>query len=75
MERLNKIKTEQNDIKKRIEAERANKNLQKNYYDQSVRKNKIEIKIQIKDLFAYQKRQKINEEREEAIKKNRKIEQ
>ena len=59
-EKLNKIKSEQNAIKKRIEAERANKNIQKNNYDLSVRKNLIEIKIQIKDLFAYQNRQKIN---------------
>ena len=74
-EKLNKIKSEQNAIKKRIEAERANKNIQKNNYDLSVRKNLIEIKIQIKDLFAYQNRQKINEVREEAIKMNRKMEQ
>ncbi len=75
MEKLNKIKADQNAIKKRIETERAIKNIQKNNYDLYVRKNIIEYHMQKRDLKTYQIKKDINEKREEAMKMNRKIEQ
>ena len=74
-EKLNKIKAEQMALKTRLESERANKNLQKNYYDLTMRKNNIENNILMKDLYIYQNKQKKNEKRETEIKENKKNEQ
>ena len=73
-EKLNKIKAEQIALKKRLETERATKNLQRNNYDLFMRKNNIENKMQKKDLNIYQNKQRKNEEREKEIEKNKKIE-
>ena len=73
-EKLRQIKAEQIELKKRIETERANKNLQKNNFDLFVRNSIIQNKIQMKDLNIFQNKKKRDEEREEKKKKNEMIE-
>ena len=70
-EKINKIKAEQNELKKRIHAERASQNLQRNNYELDNRKNNIETQIIIRDLNVYQNRKRKNEKIEEQIKKNK----
>ena len=73
-QKLNKIKAEQTEMKKRLEAERAFKNLQKNNYDLYVRKNKLQNLIQQKELYTYHFKRTNNEKRNDEIKKNNHLE-
>ena len=74
-EKMNKIKAEQNAMKKRIESERVTKNLQKNNYDLYLRKNNIEFLIYKKEFDAYHNKQKKKEELNNKIVKNKIMEQ
>ena len=71
IQKMNKIKAEQTEMKKRLESERAFKNLQKNNYDLYMRKNNIQNQIEYKELFAFHYKQTNNEKRNEEIKKNK----
>ena len=73
-EKLNKIKAEQNALKKRINEERTNQNLQRNYYELDARKNHISKHIQKMDLNVYENRLRISKKREEQLVKNKEAE-